>query len=71
MRRRSMSQDRSVPIEVPRAPPLDRGHGSLPVTRALRVLERELQTGVVDALTPTLAAMRQAGEWAEQECFLA
>jgi hypothetical protein len=35
------------------------------------VLERELRTGAVDALTPTLAAMRETGEWAEQECFLA
>ena len=39
--------------------------------RAVRVLERELRTGAVDALTPTLAAMRETGEWAEQECFLA
>ena len=38
--------------------------------RAARALERELRNGVVDALTPTLAAMREAGMWAEQECFL-
>jgi hypothetical protein len=38
--------------------------------RAARALDRELRTGVADALTPTLAAMREAGAWAEQECFL-
>ena len=38
--------------------------------RAVRVLERELRIGAADALTPTLDAMREIGEWAEQECFL-
>jgi hypothetical protein len=38
--------------------------------RAVRVLERELRIGAADALTPTLGAMRETGEWAEQECFL-